>query len=119
MARLSNIRKVISKSVVDEYVEQRVNELTRQSKYGNVPEGIDPDLYMIFKELRQSIFGGKDDMVGSVKGTKYTWEFLIKLSLYIVDQQGGGALGKMIDEQQSKRKAMIPTNRKVLYRRLK
>ena len=118
MAKLSNIRKVISKSVIDEYIEDRVTELVRQSKYGNIPAGIDPDLYLIYKDLRQSIFGGKRDYIGSTKGSKYTWEFLIKLSLYMVDAQGGGALEEMLEEQRSENRAMRSQNQK-LYRRLK
>ena len=66
-----------------------ITRLARESRDGQIPDGVDIDLYRTYERVRETFFNddGKSYRDGvskqrSQRGIKHAWELIVKIGLY-------------------------------------
>tara|TARA_Y100000310_G_scaffold132386_2_gene131449 strand:+ start:4845 stop:5087 length:243 start_codon:yes stop_codon:yes gene_type:complete len=76
------VRREVSRSVIEHFINNLVERLASQSRYGKAPDGVSVEMMAIYQEVRHSLFGGTEE---DNKGSTFAWRVLVKMGLYLTD----------------------------------
>ena len=72
-------------------LDKLITRLAKESKNGQIPNGVDAELYRVFQRVRETFFSNsmhskryRDEVSrqSSGVGIKHAWELIVKIGLY-------------------------------------
>ena len=79
---LTELKRTVSRSVYEFYIDELVERLSRQSRFGRIPDGVSSEVLEAYRTIRYTLFDGQED---DEKGSKLAWRLLVKTALFLTD----------------------------------